>query len=758
MVLPTGLLLAGVIPSTAFTTAHDRWPGSQSDTLHSDTAATDTSLYNKQMQLGEVTVSAQRPLVTTKIDRVAYDIQHDEESKTKNVLEMLRKVPYVSVDGMDNITIKGSSNFKIYKNGHEDPAFSGQSVSQVLKSIPANTIKRIEVITDPGAREDAEGAKTILNIVTMDNSGLVGYTATLNTGIDWYGSHADGVNLITQIGKWTWSVNYTFFHDTPQSNKNHSESKTFFPSTGITQTTKQKDYSKNSGHFFDLSASYEIDSLNLLTFSGGGWYFNSKSRSYMTNIETDADGNNLYSYDQYQWNPGKSPAYYRLHGRLDFQHKTHLDGETLTASYMYSGSSNKTDQQNEFSNIQGENVPDYSGYFSHSKETADEHTFQLDYVRPLSKVFKIEAGGKYILRLNSSNTLMNYDGTTTLQDMTSRFKHNTQVGAAYAEATMNTGNWSAQAGVRYEFSYLYGKYPDGSAKSFHRSLNDWVPSASVQYKINEGNTMKASFSTSINRPGISYLNPARVETPTSISYGNAHLVSARFYNAGLEFTHFDKKLMLTFSPSYSWQNNDIGNIRTVENDKTVSTYANQEKGCTLGFNLYLRYSPWSKTTLSMNGSVYDNMLKNDNLGLENQAWYGYLFTSIQQKLFWKLNLYGAFFCSMGHPVSNVYGYGSNWINHYLSLSRTFLKNDRLSISITASNPFGNKWHDYQTRIFQGDYHSLQHYWINQRSISIRASIRLGSLKARVKTVDRSIENNDVIGGMQQAGGNKNGQQ
>lgn len=59
MVLPTGLLLAGVIPSTAFTTAHDRWPGSQSDTLRSDTAATDTSLYNKQMQLGEVTVSAQ---------------------------------------------------------------------------------------------------------------------------------------------------------------------------------------------------------------------------------------------------------------------------------------------------------------------------------------------------------------------------------------------------------------------------------------------------------------------------------------------------------------------------------------------------------------------------------------------------------------------------------------------------------------------------------------------------------------------------
>lgn len=71
----------------------------------------------------------------------------------------------------------------------------------------------------------------------------------------------------------------------------------------------------------------------------------------------------------------------------------------------------------------------------------------------------------------------------------------------------------------------------------------------------------------------------------------------------------------------------------------------------------------------------------------------------------------------------------------------------LGIDMTAGNPFGNKRHDYQVRIFQGDYHSLQHHWIN---IPIRASIRLGSQKARVKSVDRSMENDDVSGGVQQA--------
>ena len=107
-------------------------------------------------ELEGVTVKAQRQLIRQEIDRVGYDVQADEESKTQTVMDMLRKVPMVTVDGEDNIKVKGNSSFKIYKNGHLDPSLT-QNAKEILKSMPASMVKRIEVITDPGAREDAEG-------------------------------------------------------------------------------------------------------------------------------------------------------------------------------------------------------------------------------------------------------------------------------------------------------------------------------------------------------------------------------------------------------------------------------------------------------------------------------------------------------------------------------------------------------------------------------------------------------------------------
>ena len=128
-------------------------------------------LNTESTMLSEVTVTAQRQLVTAEIDRLTYDVQADADSKTNNVLDMLRKVPMVSVDGKDDVLVKGSSSFKVYRNGHPDPALSGQNMKDVLKAIPASTIKKIEVITDPGAKYDAEGTESILNIVTVGGSG-----------------------------------------------------------------------------------------------------------------------------------------------------------------------------------------------------------------------------------------------------------------------------------------------------------------------------------------------------------------------------------------------------------------------------------------------------------------------------------------------------------------------------------------------------------------------------------------------------------
>ena len=114
------------------------------------------------MELQGVEVVKQKSLVKSDIDKITYDIENDPDSKSNTVIEMLRKVPMVTVDGEDNIQVNGSSSFKVYVNNKPNQMMSNNP-KEVLKSMPASSIKKIEVITNPGPKYDAEGVGGILH-------------------------------------------------------------------------------------------------------------------------------------------------------------------------------------------------------------------------------------------------------------------------------------------------------------------------------------------------------------------------------------------------------------------------------------------------------------------------------------------------------------------------------------------------------------------------------------------------------------------
>jgi hypothetical protein len=120
------------------------------------------SLFMDDKLLDELVVAAQKPLIKVDLDKITYDMAGDPEAKTNNVLDMLKKVPMVTVDGEENVQLKGSSSFKYYINGKPSTLLASNP-KDVLKSMPAGTVKSIEVITDPGAKYDAEGVAGILN-------------------------------------------------------------------------------------------------------------------------------------------------------------------------------------------------------------------------------------------------------------------------------------------------------------------------------------------------------------------------------------------------------------------------------------------------------------------------------------------------------------------------------------------------------------------------------------------------------------------
>ena len=692
----------------------------------------------KGQTLDEVVVAQRRKLIKNDIDKLTYDVQHDKTAQTKTTLEILKKIPLVTVDGQENIRVQGSTSFKVYRNGHPDPSLSGQNLKDILKAIPASTIKRIEVITDPGAKYDAEGTTAILNIVMMSNTKLQGVSGNVNSDVDTHGSVRLGTYLTTKVGKLTTTVNYNLRKQGRKQTENYREEVYNYVKTG----EQKHEYGTNSTaatiHFGNISASYEIDSLNLLTALANFFGYKVDANTQSTNERWDKNSQLIYKFNNDMTTPGYSDL--NIGGRLDYQHKTHLDGEVLTLSYMLDATRQHTIFRQMYNNMV--NFPvSYTSYDQNTRERFTEHTFQIDYVRPFGKYHKIESGTKYILRYNNSTSLMDYQGTTP--DMESKFKHNAQVAAAYLSYIFTAGKWAARAGLRYEFTRMKASYPDGSNADYHANLNDWVPSASLQYKISDGQTLKFSYNTSINRPGIGYLNPAIISTPTAVSFGNANLGSSRNQKLQLVYMLVTSKLTLQLSPYYSYTNNGIANIIYEQNRKDVSTYQNVLKSKVFGISSYTEWTPFTGTSFTLNASMRYARITLPTPAIKNSGCGGGIYFNWEQKIPWKLTLTTSIGGEYGNRVYDPYAIEGHWFYYDFTLTRRFFK-DKLTVSISAESPFINE-RSTTYRIVQGDYTGYERSVMYPKCFHIGFSWSFGKLKASVKRAARSIENDDLVG-------------
>lgn len=565
---------------------------------------------NDTIALQDVEVVTMRQLVKTLDDRVNYNVQADPEARTSNLLDVLRRVPLVSVDGEDNVRVNGSGSFKIYKNGHPDPALSANP-REVLRAMPANAVKRIEVITEPGARYDAEGATAILNIVTVEGVRIQGVNGTVTGAVNTFGAPNASAYVAARAGKFTLGTTGFYQRQTRRMFATESDQTRTFKDSGMTMRSHNWNDQPAWVYSLDLNASYELDSMNLITASWGGYRYGLKIHGDYHIDYLDATGQTVTSYD----NPYYLPDYGFMswNGRADWQHRTHRQDEVLTASYMFSTTGQHEEQRDSLTNLV--NAPfDYTGYSKWARERFVEHTWQLDYQRPLWNHHLLEVGGKYILRLNSSHNIMRYDWAEGLGSDT-RFKHDMHVGAAYASWRYQTGPVTLRGGLRYEYSHYRASYPGGDGEPFGRDLHDLVPSASIHWQMNTGNSLRLSWATSLNRPGIMYLNPAVKRYTTSIEYGNPHLSSARNTMLGLTFQHVGNKLTFQVKPTVAITRNLIGLHRSASDGLVVNTYDNSCRYLMAGASGFMQWMMTPKTTLVMNGEVTWRRYRNPSQGL-----------------------------------------------------------------------------------------------------------------------------------------------
>ena len=695
-------------------------------------------------QLDEVVVVAQKPLISKEIDRIGYDVQADEGSKTNTVIEMLRKVPMVAVDGENKITVNGSSNFKIFKNGRPSNSYTNNA-KDILAGMPASMVKRIEVITEPGAKYDAEGIGAIINIVMIEAPAVKGVMGTATLGGDTNGRLSPSLWLASQINKVTFSVNGGFVNLNEKSMTIDFEENSHYVESG--NIFQSKSNRKSHGHmgYFGGEASYELDSRNLFTAEFDGFIYGLKPSVTSLADMKGLNGNTLYNYSQSNIPGTCQNKYFSLEGGLNYQHNTHRQGEIIGVGYLVSTKHSNDNDGQQYSELYNFPLP-YTEAISNTTTDFIEHTFQFDYTRPIGNIHTIEVGSKYILRNNNSKGIRDY---VDYQIDKTDFSHITNIGALYAQYGARVKAWSFRAGIRYEYSNLKAKFHDGSAEDFSSDFNDIVPSAGILWQASAASNFSLNYSSRINRPGIEYLNPEVTVTPTTLSYGNPDLSSVR--NNSMKFTYMLMKQKVVFNATagFDWADNGIVAINYVDKDGIIrNTFGNVGEVRKFSLSSFVQWSPGAKTRLMLNATVsYDRYRQS---GMSLGRWKKTIYANLTQKLPWKLSG-ELMIMHMDMRASNVYSYPEVPLKYSImanaTLRRSFLKEDRLTVSLNFLSPIGGSGMKINTHTVNGGYTGISSiYQHNVRMLKLSIAYRFGSLKSSVKKTEKTIENDDLIGG------------
>jgi outer membrane receptor protein involved in Fe transport len=707
------------------------------------------------LTMKEVSVVAQKPLVKVDVDKLTYSIESDPDAQTNNGLDMLRKVPLISVDANENITLNGQSNFKVLVNGKSSSMMS-KNFKDVIKSMPANSIKDIEVITNPSSKYDAEGVGGIINIITTKKT-LNGYNGSVNVGADTRGGYNGSLYLSAKTGRLSFAGRYGMYHYQQPDNSAFTTRTNYLSDIYHYSITTNKATYNGTSNNFSGEASYDIDSLNLISMSF--WGYSGLSNGKGSSSLNEYDMQNTLSRSYNNTSPTRN-TYGTLSGNVDYQRTFKKPDKSFTISYKLDNNPSTNKYETEIYN-----TFNYTPYHQRTNNDAygREQTLQIDYYDPLTEKHQIECGIKGIYRQNSSNT-NNYllDQTSgTWSDFTAKnndLDYDQYILGAYAGYVFKLKKLSVKSGVRAEFTWdnaKYSWYRSATASDtiirFNNHLHNIIPYITLAYQIGTGKTLKLSYTQRLYRPGIWYLNPYINDAdPLDIQYGNPNLNSEIANSFELGFSSFTSKLSLNLSSNCSFTNNSIVEISSMDaNGVRSTTYDNIGSNFDLGVNGYISYRPNQKINVYFNGGTgYNSLSTNNGEDISNHGIYfrgslGLRFT------LWKN---GTVSCNSGLYSSSIMLQGKSSAFSYNSLgaSQSFFEK-KMTVNISVSEPFRAK------RTFTSDYdtddytmHSYSCY--SARYVRFSISYNFGQMNVAVKKASRGISNDDVKSGSGSSGG------
>ena len=643
-------------------------------------------LSSGSMELDEVVVEGERELIEEKVDRMVYNAEQDKTTAGGDAVDVLRRVPMLTVDLDGNVSLRGSSNITVLIDNRPS-TITASSIGDALKQIPADQIKSVEVITSPSARYDAEGTSGIINIITKKNN-LQGASLNLRTSTGLRGANL-GLNAALRTGRTGFTLG-GFGRAGYNINGKFENEQTLKDASGnVVSTSYQSAQTLNNMMFgrYNLGWDYELNKYNWIgaTVNFGLRRFSSQqddrlSQTYQSEVlvaELFQDVQNLNSSLQMDANL----TYIRT-----FEEK----GKEVSVLGLYS-------QNNQTNNFETENLGSSDEILNRLKNINDsnnkEITLQVDYVEPIGEKQILEIGGKTINRLVYSDfQYLRSDGTNDYQaipnrELTNQFDYNQNVSAGYLSFTSELPkDFSIKAGGRYEYTTIDALFGDELDLDIP-SYGVFVPSVNLSKKLTMGKTIKASYNRRIQRPSLQFLNPnIQAANPLDITQGNPVLNPEFTNNYELAYSTFKNGNSINLSGFVRNTEGSIQAVRETAGDTVFTSYQNIGEEDAYGVSLFTSIRVGEKIMLNggvdgyyavMNNNVSDPLYNASNSGF---VFSGRLFGSYKITDQWAFQ---AFSFYRGRRVQ-LQGSQAGFYVYSLNLNRSFA-DDKGSIGFGAEN-------------------------------------------------------------------------
>ncbi|NJB35978.1 outer membrane beta-barrel family protein [Croceivirga sp. JEA036] len=567
------------------------------------------TLIQDAQQLQEVVVAGEVSQTEFKLDKRVFNVGKDLSTTGASALDVLNNVPSVNVDIEGAISLRGSSGVQVLVNGK--PSIMASDENNALGTLTADMIERVEVITNPSAKYDAEGTSGIINIVLKkeERKGLNG-SLSVNTGAP--NNHSIGLSLNSRSEKWNL---FTQLGAGYKEMPNDTESINTDLTDGSRVTSVGEEFRNETFYNLILGTDYFINKTSVITLSGNVSYEEEDQPSTTLFGAFDGENNLSSQWERTETTDAGNPKFqYEFQYKKDFE-----DNEEHDLLFSALGNFFGKDQTSDFTDVtlSGEDRDNQQKTRTDFKESV--YTFKLDYTKPFTGALTMETGVQYVINdVSNDYEVQNLENGSFVTDtgLTNIFEYNQKVLAAYGTTAYEAEKWGIKGGLRVENTALNTLLAN-TGEINDQNYTDFFPSAHASYKFTDRISIQAGYSKRIYRPRLWDLNPFfNIRNNFNIRQGNPDLLPEYTDSYELTSIFFVGKTAMNFGVFHRITNDVIERISLFENNVNTTIPENVGTSNATGIEFNTKYSPTSWLTfnadfnysyLDRNGTFEDNV-------------------------------------------------------------------------------------------------------------------------------------------------------